>query len=483
MTLPFYNFVDWEKNKDIVFCKNDNTTYGHLREEIEKKCTELKEIITKKDRVVVKFPNCAEAIAYFYAIDKLGGVIVPLYDLATKQEIKQVIDGVQANVFVSHEGVKKLSDEKDTIFFPKNASMIFFTSGTTGKPKRIVHTRQSILTPCYEEGKAYGITENDIFGGSPSLSFTYGFGAFAIIPLLFGASVSFFDFKVNSENPKIPINTVTCCARLFELIKEHKVTVFYSTPSIYRISFEIMFKMPQIFDLSYMRLLISAGEPMGSLLHNKLKKLIPNAMVLEHLGCTESFHALVSNTPKCVRSGSIGIKMNCFDVKIFDKTGNECPLMEKGNLAFKDLFENSKCEESVEKTNECKWKYTGDIAHKDNEGFFWFESRNDDLIKIIGLLVSPHEIEDVLMKHEAVSEIVVIGLPDLFVNQKIGAIIVLNAGFKATKELKTKLINFASKKLSLYKVPQCIIFMESIPRNNRGKIVRKHLLSFFDNTF
>lgn len=479
MIKPFFNFVEWKKNKDNIFCVNENTTYAQLKEEIEKTCGELKGIISKKDRVMVKFSNCAKAVVYFYAIDKLGGVMIPLHDFATEQETKYMIDEVQANAFVSKGGAERLGDEKDAGFLPEDASMIFYTSGTTGKPKGIVHTRQSIFTPCFEEGKAYSITGNDVVGGNPSLSFTYGFGAFAVIPLLFGASVSFFDSRISAENPKVPIKTVTYCAKLLESITEHKITVLYSIPTVYRVLLEILLRMPQKYDLSSLRLLITAGEPMGVPLHKRLKETFSHAGILEHLGCTESFHAIASNTVESVRPGSFGKKMSCFDIKVVDEKGNECPPMKSGNLVYKGPSGNHIGKDSGFQD---QWRYTGDVVHRDEEGFFWFESRNDDLIKTAGYLVSPSEIEAVLTAHKAVLEAVVVGLPDFFVNQKIGAVVVLKDAAEQPEKIRENLIRFAGERLPPYKIPYHVMFAESVPRNKRGKIVRKDISAMFSDS-
>ena len=295
MVKSFYDFVDWKKYKDNIFCRNDNTTYFQLKNEIEKKFLELKNVVKKDDVVVIKLVNSKKTLVYYYAINMLEAIIVPINYFATIQETKDLIQDVQANVLVLEKGVKRFSESKNRKMFSKNTSMVFHTSGTTGKPKIVPHTNQSVYVSCFEGAKVLNIAEKDIIFCNPPLSSTYGFGVYGLVSLLFGASVVFFDFKILPDKPKIPINIVTYCAKLLDLIKKYKITVFYSIPSTYRISLGILSKMPQKYDLSSLRILISSSEPTGVLLHNAMNKTFSNAKVLIGFGCTESFHAITSS--------------------------------------------------------------------------------------------------------------------------------------------------------------------------------------------
>ena len=459
MIETFYELLNGKKDKTAIFYKDEKISYKQLKEKIDKRCNKLKNFVGKRDKIVIKVSNNPKAIIDIYAIDKLGGIIIPINPLSTEREIKEITEDVKANVIISENEIKILHNGK-TDNLPGDASMIFYTSGTTGKPKGIMHTKESIITPCYEEGKVYGIKENDIISGTPSLSFTYGFGTFAIIPFLFGASVSSYSYSISLKN----------LIKIFKTVKKHKITVFYSIPTTYHTLLEILLRMPKKYDLNSLRLLITAGEPMRVSLYNKLKNILPKVEILEHLGCTESFHAIVSNTPKNIRPGSIGKEIPCYKVKIFDENGDECPPKIKGNLAYKGLSGKY-----LKKSEENEWRFTGDIAYKDKEGYFWFVSRNDDLIKTAGYLVSPHEIENILMEHQVVSEVAVVGIPDIWINQRIKAFIVLKDGFEPSDKLKNELIEFLTLQLPEYKIPSYIEFIDSIPKNKRGKILRNEL--------
>ena len=232
-----------------------------------------------------------------------------------------------------------------------------------------------------------------------------------------------------------------------------------------------MLSMIKIYDLTSLRLLITAGEPMGIPLHDKLKQILPHADMLEHLGCTESFHAILSNTPENMKTGSIGKALPSYKVKIFDNDGKECPPMVKGRLAYEGI--SGKYLDRKEKKG---WKYTGDIAYEDEDGYFWFVSRYDDLIKTAGYLVSPHDIECALLESPGISEAAVIGVPDPAINQRILAFVVLIDSLESQEQSKESLLESLKSQLPEYKIPSDIVFVDSIPKNKRGKVLRNRLL-------
>jgi len=456
----FYELLVYkDDDRTAILYKSKTVSYRQLKEKINERCDELKNIIRKNDKVIIRSDETPGTIISIYALDKLGAVIIPINPLATEQEIKSIIDDIKADVILTEKNIKRMTDE--TIGnLPEDACMIFYTSGTTGKPKGIVHTKESILNPCLEEGKAYRIDESDTIGGTPFLSSTYGFGAFAVIPFIFGASVSLYPYAVSLNN----------FIEVIETIDAHKITVFFSVPTAYRI-ITSMLSMLDKYDLSNLKLLITAGEPLGIPLHNNLKQILPDADILEHLGCTESFHAILSNTPENMKAGSIGKEMPSYKVRIFDNTGKECLPMVKGRLAYE-----GSSGKYIEGKEDNRWKYTGDIAYEDEDGYFWFVSRYDDLIKTAGYLVSPHEIECALMDSLAVSEAAVIGVPDPAINQRIKAFVVLDNAFEPQdNQLDQSLLKSLKLQLPEYKLPSEIVFVDSIPKNKRGKMLRNRL--------
>ena len=456
----FYELlVDKDDDKTAILYQSETISYWQLKERIDERCNELKNTIKKNDKVIIRSDETPDTIINIYAVDKLGAVIIPVNPLATDQEIKSIINDLKADVIISEKNIKRITDVT-TGNLPEDACMIFYTSGTTGKPKGIVHTKESIMNPCLEEGKAYSINESDIIGGTPSLSSTYGFGAFAIIPFISGASVSLYPYAVSLKN----------FIEVIETIDAHKITVFFSIPTAYRIMLSMQ-SMLDKYNLNSLRLLITAGELLGIPLHNNLNQILPHADILEHLGCTESFHAILSNTPENVKAGSIGKEMHSYKVRVFDNACKECPPMVKGRLAYE-----GSSGKYLDKTENDEWKYTGDIAYKDEDGYFWFVSRYDDLIKTAGYLVSPHEIECALMDSQEVSEAAVIGVHDPAINQRIKAFVVLDNVFKPKdNQLDQSLLKSLKLQLPEYKLPSEIVFVDSIPKNKRGKVLRNRL--------
>ena len=198
--------------------------------------------------------------------------------------------------------------------------------------------------------------------------------------------------------------------------------------------------------------------------------LLPHAEVVEHFGCTESFHAVISNTPGNVKPGSLGLELPCYQIQVLCEDGKECPRGVFGELAFRGPMGRY-----IGETENKEWYYTGDIVYRDSEGYIWYVSRSDELIKTAGYLVSPHEIENVLMEHQAVTDVAVIGIPDTMLWQRLKAFVVLEDGYKSSEALKKELKRFLIAQIAEYKIPSDIEFVNSIPRSNRGKRLRKHL--------
>jgi len=438
--------------KVAILYRDEQITYGDLNRRIQQKSEYLRKIIKEGYRIVLESKIHPELVINAFAVMQAGGIPVLKPPFLRPNEDDDIINDVKANMIQSGDEWNILSESVEQ--FNNNSEIIFYTSGSTGKPKGVIHTKDTILTPCVTEGKLLGINSSDVIGGTIPLSFTYGFGALAVIPFLFNTTVSIFHSIPSSNN----INEI------LKMIEKNKISIFYSTPSTYR----MMLKAAKEYDLSSLRLIVTAGEMMGTGLYRRIRRLIPNVQIIEHLGCTESFHAICSNVPGNVKPGSIGLELPCYSVKIFDGI-NECPPNVLGKLAFCGPVGRYISEEKVQ-----KWHYTGDIAYKDSEGFLWYVSRNDDMIKTAGYLVSPHEIENILQLYHFVSEVVVVGVPDPMIGQKIRAYVVLDNQCNPSETFKQGLINFAKSKLACYKVPEDIEFVRSIPKNERGKILRKH---------
>ncbi len=442
--------------KTAILCGDKRLSYGELKERINARYSDLRKVVKKGDRVVLKLPNTPELIILSYAIMKIGAIPVPISHLLKQRETEEIANDVKANVIISDGGLEVIVEDRE-MNLDNDVAMIFYTSGVTGRPKGVAHTEDTIITTCRMEGDAMGIREDDVISGTAPLSFTYGFGALAVIPFLFNATVSLIEHVPSRKK----------IADILETIERDKITVFYSTPTTYR----LMLKIPHRHNLNSLRLLISAGEPMGIGLYRRLKMLLPHAEVVEHFGCTESFHAVISNVPGKVKPGSLGRELPCYQIKILRDNGEECPRGVSGNLAFR-----GPAGKYISENEDKEWHYTGDIVYRDSEGYIWYVARSDEMIKTAGYLVSPHEVENILMEHQAVSEVAVAGIPDTMLGQKLKAFIVLEDNYKPSEELKDELKQFLIVQIADYKVPSDIEFVNSIPKSNRGKIIRKKMI-------
>jgi len=444
-----------DNRKTAILYGDKRLSYGELKERINATYNELRKIVKKGYRIVLKLPNTPELIINSYAIGEIGAIPVQISHLLKERETEEIVEDAKANVIISDGGLKVIGADRE-MDLGGDTAMIFYTSGVTGRPKGVAHTKDTILTTCQMEGDVLGIREDDVISGTAPLSFTYGFGALAVIPFLFNATVSLIEHVPSQK--KMP--------EILETIERDQITVFYSTPTTYR----MMLKMPQRYDLSSLRLLITAGEPMGIGLYRRIKMLLPHVEVVEHFGCTESFHAIISNIPGNVKPSSLGLELPCYQVKVLCEDGKECPRGVFGELAFR-----GPAGRYLRDGKEKEWHYTGDVVYRDSEGYIWHVSRSDEMIKTSGYFVSPHEIENVLMEHHAVSEVAVVGVPDAMLGQRLKAFVVIEESSKPSDELKEELSRFLIAQIAEYKVPSDIEFVNSIPKSNRGKILRKKM--------
>lgn len=444
-------------NKTAILYGDRRLSYDDLKERINATYSSLGKIVKNGYRVVLKLPNTPEFIINSYAIGKIGAIPVPVSHLLKERETEEIVEDVNANVVITADGLEVIEEDRE-MDLDEEVAMIFYTSGVTGRPKGIAHTKDTILTTCQMEGDLLGISEDDVICGTAPLSFTYGFGALAVIPFLFDATVSLLEHVPSQKD----------MPEILETIERDKVTVFYSTPTTYR----LMLKQPQRYDLSSLRLLITAGEPIGIGLYRRLKLLLPHAEVVEHFGCTESFHAIISNMPGNVKPGSLGQELPCYRIRVLCDSGEECPGGVFGKLAFR-----GPAGRYLKEDKNKEWHYTGDIVYRDSEGYVWYVSRSDEMVKTSGYFVSPHEIENVLREHQAVSEVAVVGVPDAMLGQRLKALVVIEGSYNPSERIKDALRRFLISQIADYKVPSDIVFVNLIPKSNRGKILRKEILS------
>ena len=265
--------------------------------------------------------------------------------------------------------------------------------------------------------------------------------------------------------------------KTWKYVEKYKATHILGNPTIYRRLLRVE-DAEKKYDVSSLRMAFSSGETVEPELFNEWKRRIGTELY-DCLGQTES-HVFVSTRPGVVRPGSLGKPLPGCPVAIVREDGSLCDVDEIGYLALHKDWEALtpgyiKLEEEWASRFKGEWYLTWDYARLDRDGFFWYVSRTDDLIKSRGYLIGPKEIEDVLAEHEAVLESAVIGVRDPELRERVKAFIVLNEGYEPSEELAREIREYVRQRIAPYKAPKEIEFVEALPKTVTGKIMRKML--------
>lgn len=339
-----------------------------------------------------------------------------------------------------------------------------FTSGTTGQSKGAVHSHAHFPFNTEVYAKRFiGMRESDVTVSGARLFFGYATGTNLMFPFAVGATSVLFRMQPTPE-------------LLFEQIAKHKATVFTSVPTL--INKMLQAPKDQRRDLASLRFMWSAGEALPRELHERWDHEF-GAPIIDGIGSAESFHIYISNRPGDIRPGSLGRLVPGYEAKLVDDDGNPVAQGDVGTLWLKGesaaLYYHGAYDKSKQHLRG-GWIVSGDKFRQDAEGYWYYEGRGDDLIKSGGIYVSPLEVENCLMQHEAVRECCVVAKKDGAGLEKPLAIAVLKDGFTATPALEIELIAFAKTKLVRYKAPHWVKFSPTpLPRNDRDKVDRKKL--------
>ncbi|MED5330809.1 MAG: benzoate-CoA ligase family protein [Planctomycetota bacterium] len=344
-----------------------------------------------------------------------------------------------------------------------------FTSGSTGKPKAAVHSHENFAFNIEHYAKGVlEITENDITAGVPKLFFGYATGTNLMFPFAVGGSTVLFSDRSTPE-------------KIYKVCEKYRPTILTSVPTM--IGKMLACDSAQSpMDLPSLRLILSAGEKLPDALHRQWLERY-NIEILDGIGSAELFHIYISNRPGAVRFGSLGQAVPGYDCRVVDNDGRQLPPGEVGRMEVRGESA-ALCywqdPEKSETTFQGNLVITGDLFRVDEDGYFFYEGRADDLLKVGGVWVAPHEIEDCLLTHEAVEQAAVVGWEDEETLVKPKAFIVATdkdapSTDKETEALKTTLQNWVKENLAPYKYPRFVEFVPDLPRNDRGKIDRKSL--------
>jgi len=344
-----------------------------------------------------------------------------------------------------------------------DVALLGFTSGTTGKPKATMHFHRDLLIVADGYAKeVLRVTPEDVFVGSPPLAFTFGLGGLAVFPLRFGACA------VLLENASPP--------NLIEIIQKYKATVCFTAPTAYRV---MLRAIDDGADLSSLRAAVSAGETLPAPVYEEWLAKTGKPM-LDGIGSTELLHIFITNRFGDSHPGVTGKPVTGYEAKVVDEEGREVPRGTMGRLAVRGptgcRYLN---DERQKKYVQDGWNITGDTFIQDEAGYFRFAARNDDMIISAGYNIAGPEVEAVLMAHEAVAECGVVGVPDAERGQIVRAYVVARPGMierhGGEPALAKVLQDYVKAAIAPYKYPRSVVFRESLPRTETGKLQRFRL--------
>ena len=346
-----------------------------------------------------------------------------------------------------------------------------YSSGSTGRPKGCVHLQHDMVVCAELFAKGVlGITSADRCFSVAKLFFAYGLGNALYFPLAVGAT------SILWPGPPTP-------AHVYATIEAHRPTLFFSVPTGYAMllahdaaaaAAQDRPRAAREWDLSSIRLAVSAGEALPPALYERFKQRF-GIDILDGIGSTEALQMFISNRPGAIRPGSSGLLVPGYDARIVNDDGAPVADGEIGNLWIRG---DSTCagywnqHEKTKETIHGDWLRTGDKYTRDADGYYWYQGRSDDMLKVGGLWVSPVEVENALIEHPAVLECGVVGREDRDGLIKPAAYVVLRDGQPSTPELATELQHHVRRHLADYKRPRWVEFLPELPKTPTGKIQR-----------
>ena len=443
------------------------------------------------NRVLLRGPNNPMMAACWFAVIKAGGVVVCTMPLLREREIRYIADKAKIDIalvdsrfaeeceagFAAREGnrvvhfnsdkpgaLEELMEKKTGRFTnhrtaADDIALIAFTSGTTGEGKGTMHSHRDVLaiTDCFPR-YILKPTADDLFCGSPPLAFTYALGGLLLFPMRFGAS------SLLLENATPP--------HLLQAIEEYKPTVCFTAPTAYR----AIHGMLAGHDVSSLRKCVSAGETLPRSVFDMWHDAT-GLRIIDGIGATEMLHIFISAAGDDIRPGSTGKVVPGYQAKVVDENGADIPVGKVGRLAVRGptgcrYLDNIP---QQKKYVESGWNLTGDSYKVDEDGYFWYQARTDDMIISGGYNIAGPEVENVLLEHEAVQECAVVGHPDEDRGHIVKAVIVLRQGHAGDDRLVKELQDFVKERIAPYKYPRAIEFSELLPRTATGKLQRYRL--------
>ncbi len=364
--------------------------------------------------------------------------------------------------------VKKASPNFETpVTPPETHSVLHYTSGSTGKPKGVLHTHRSVLMQYTTTVQVLDLKPDDVYWCTADQAWVTGVSYGVVGPWSLGVTQVHYG---GAFDPEV----------WFTLLEQQGVNVWYSAPTALRMLMRYEDELFLKFDLSRLRQISSVGEPLNPEIIHWARRLLKKE-VFDTWFQTETGCIMIANRAGLeVKPGSMGRPVDGIKVELLDDQGNPVADLAHGNLClrqgwpsmFVTYWNNESAYNSKFKQG---FYYTGDVAYRDQDGYYWFVGRSDDVINTAGHLVSPFEVESALLEIPEVAEAGVIGAPDDILFEKVVAFVVLKPNQDWSPQLELKLKKYISNRVSSIAAPQDIQVIPSLPKNKSGKIMRRVL--------
>ncbi|OLN22694.1 acetate--CoA ligase [Domibacillus antri] len=498
------------KNKVALYYRdanrNEQYTFAEMKANSNKAANVLKEYgnVAKGDRVFIFMPRSPELYFAVLGAIKAGAIVGPLFEAFMEGAVRDRLEDSEAKIIVTtpelleRVPVNELphlekvfvvadnaeEDEKHIDFLSKWSSasdefeiewvdrndglLLHYTSGSTGKPKGVLHVHNAMIQQYQTAKWVLDLQENDVYWCTADPGWVTGtaYGIFG--PWLTGSTNVIVGGRFSPE-------------AWYGTIEEYKVTVWYSAPTAFRMLMGAGDEVVKKFDLSSLRHILSVGEPLNPEVVRWGKKVF-DLRIHDTWWMTETGAQVICNYPAMdIRPGSMGKPIPGVKAAIVDDQGNELPPNRMGNLAIKKgwpsmmaaIWNNEAKYESYFMPGD--WYVSGDSAYMDEDGYFWFQGRVDDVIMTAGERVGPFEVESKLVEHPAIAEAGVIGKPDPVRGEIIKAFIALRDGYEQSDELKEEIRQFVKNGLAAHAAPREIEFRDKLPKTRSGKIMRRVL--------
>jgi len=482
-----------------LYFEDQRITYGQLADATHRAAAVFKGLgVEWEQRVLLMLPDVPQFASAWFATVQIGAVVSAVNPGLKPDELTWYLNYTRAKVVVTDSvtaagidavrascphlkhvlvaggnagrhldfdlELTKVKPDREIADTHKDDTCVWlYTSGSTGFPKGAVHKQHDFVFNAYTYGlPVLQYSEKDIGVSVPRLAFGYALGSNLLFPLLAGGATALFKDKPTPE-------------KLFEMMKKHRPTVLTAVPT----ALNNILSNPGIQDVDFssLRVCISAGEALPAELYQRWKQRT-GVEILDGIGSAEMFHIFITNRLNDVKLGSLGRVVEGYEAKVCDDQGRELLRGDVGTLWVRGdsmALEYWQQHDKSKSTFRGDWCVSADKFQQNEEGYFYFCGRGDDMLKVSGKWLSPVEVENALLQHPAVKEAAVVAFKDADGLDKPRAFVALNTGHAASDELAESIKAHVRTVLEPYKAPRQVKFLDALPRSDRGKVLKTEL--------